>query len=207
MKKHHIYDLVKRSIDITASLFLLVILIPVWTLLALLVKSDGGPVFFLQPRVGQDGHLFQMWKFRSMIPDADVHLQHILERDEAIREQWEVWRKVQNDPRTTPIGVWLRRLSLDELPQLWNVLKGDMSLVGPRPIMTNEVDLWGSSIITYKSVRPGITGLWQVSGRNHLSYEERIALDLRYVEHRSWWLDTVIVIRTVGVVLMATGAH
>jgi lipopolysaccharide/colanic/teichoic acid biosynthesis glycosyltransferase len=207
MQKHHLYDQVKRSIDIATSLFLLVILIPLWVILALLVKSDGGPIFFRQPRVGRDGHLFQMWKFRSMIPDADAHLQWMLERDEAMREQWEVWRKVQNDPRTTPIGVWLRRLSLDELPQLWNVLKGDMSLVGPRPILTNEVTLWGSSISSYESVRPGITGLWQVSGRSHLSYEERIALDLRYIEHRSWWLDTVIVIRTVGVVLMSVGAH
>ena len=183
------------------------VLLPLWLVLAVLVKSDGGPIFFCQPRVGRHGHLFQMWKFRSMIPNADAHLQWMLERDEAMREQWEVWRKVKNDPRTTPIGVWLRRLSLDELPQLWNVLKGDMSLVGPRPILPNELALWGDSLKTYESVRPGITGLWQVSGRSHLSYEERIALDVRYIEHRSWWLDTVIVIRTVGVVLMAIGAH
>lgn len=207
MKTHAIYDRVKRSIDVVTSLVLLISLIPLWVALALLVKSDGGPIFFRQPRIGHGGRLFQMWKFRSMIPDADAQLQWMLERDEAMREQWEVWRKVKNDPRTTPIGVWLRRLSLDELPQLWNVLKGDMSLVGPRPILTNEVALWGSAISTYESVRPGITGLWQVSGRSHLNYDERIALDVRYIEHRSWWLDTVIVIRTVGVVLMAVGAH
>lgn len=207
MKTHAIYDRVKRSIDVVTSLALLISLIPLWIALALLVKSDGGPIFFRQPRIGHGGRLFQMWKFRSMIPDADAQLQWMLERDEAMREQWEVWRKVKNDPRTTPIGVWLRRLSLDELPQLWNVLKGDMSLVGPRPILTNEVTLWGSAISAYESVRPGITGLWQVSGRSHLNYDERIALDVRYIEHRSWWLDTVIVIRTVGVVLMAVGAH
>lgn len=207
MRQHAIYDLIKRTIDVVTSLLLMIVLSPGLALIAFLVRLDGGPIFFKQQRVGLRGELFRMWKFRSMVPNADQQLQLLLEKDEATREEWEVWRKFKNDPRNTRLGVWLRRLSIDELPQLWNVLKGDMSLVGPRPILPNEIELWGKAIEQYQEVRPGITGLWQVSGRSRLSYEERIHLDLRYVVNRSWVLDTVIVIRTIKVVFMSIGAH
>lgn len=207
MRQHAIYDWVKRTIDVVTSIILIIVLMPFLLVVALLVGLDRGPIFFKQQRVGRRGELFWMWKFRSMVPNADQQLQLLLEKDEATREEWEVWRKFKNDPRNTHLGVWLRRLSIDELPQLWNVLWGDMSLVGPRPILPNEVTLWGSQIDQYQEVRPGITGLWQVSGRSRLSYSERMRLDLLYVATRSWWLDTMIVIRTVGVVFMSIGAH
>lgn len=207
MREHAFYDFIKRTIDVVTSLCLMIILSPFLLLVACLVSLDGGPILFKQRRVGFRGELFPMWKFRSMVPDADEQLQLLLEKDEATREEWEVWRKFKNDPRNTRLGVWLRRLSIDELPQLWNVFQGDMSLVGPRPILPNELELWGSAITSYQEVRPGITGLWQVSGRSRLSYSERIQLDLRYIANRSWMLDTVIMIRTVAVVFMSIGAH
>jgi lipopolysaccharide/colanic/teichoic acid biosynthesis glycosyltransferase len=171
------------------------------------IKIDGGQIFFTQDRLGFSGKHFKMWKFRSMIPNADECLLQMLEQDEAQREYWEIWRKLPNDPRTTRVGAWLRRLSLDELPQLWNVFKGDMSLVGPRPILLSEAVLWKERLSIYEEVRPGITGLWQVSGRSRLSYEERIILDLQYIAHRSVYLDTRILIRTIGVVFALYGAH
>lgn len=207
MSPHFFYDPIKRTIDVLASLFLLLILAPFLLLVAMLVQLDGGSVLFKQLRVGLHGQPFLIWKFRSMIPNADEKLQIILEQDDALREQWDVWRKFRNDPRTTKLGHWLRRTSIDELPQLWNVLMGDMSLVGPRPILTTEINLWGPAIVDYESVRPGITGLWQVSGRNRLSYDERIRLDLIYIRSRSWFLDTWISIKTIRVVLLSVGAH
>ena len=207
MRKHGFYDPCKRLFDVLSSLTLLIILTPILLLIALLVSWDGGAVFFTQDRLGLRGQRFKMWKFRSMVPNADEYLQQMLESDEAQREYWEIWRKLPNDPRTTRIGLWLRRLSLDELPQLWNVLKGEMSMVGPRPILPNEISLWGDRLLSYQEVRPGITGLWQVSGRSRLSYEERIRLDLTYIDRRGAMLDTQILVRTVGVVLAIRGAH
>lgn len=207
MRPHYFYDPCKRLFDVVTSITLLVFLLPLLTVIAFIVSLDGGPIFFTQDRLGFKGQHFKMWKFRSMIPNADAKLLQMLEQDEAQREYWEVWRKLPNDPRTTAVGTWLRRLSLDELPQLWNVLKGEMSMVGPRPILPNEVALWGERLNGYQQVRPGITGLWQVSGRSRLSYEERITLDLTYIDGRGAWLDTKILVRTVGVVVAIHGAH
>ena len=207
MRPHYFYDPCKRLFDVVTSITLLVLLLPLLTVIAFVVSLDGGTIFFTQDRLGFKGQRFKMWKFRSMIPNADAKLLQMLEQDEAQREYWEVWRKLPNDPRTTAVGTWLRRLSLDELPQLWNVLKGEMSMVGPRPILPNEVALWGERLSDYQQVRPGITGLWQVSGRSRLSYEERITLDLIYIDGRGAWLDTKILVRTVGVVVAIHGAH
>ena len=207
MRPHYFYDPCKRLFDVVTSITLLVLLLPLLTVIAFVVSLDGGTIFFTQDRLGFKGQHFKMWKFRSMIPNADAKLLQMLEQDEAQREYWEVWRKLPNDPRTTVVGTWLRRLSLDELPQLWNVLKGEMSMVGPRPILPNEVALWGERLSDYQQVRPGITGLWQVSGRSRLSYEERITLDLIYIDGRGAWLDTKILVRTVGVVVAIHGAH
>lgn len=207
MRRHGLYDVSKRLFDVLASLILIIALSPLLILIAGIIKLDGGHIFFTQERLGLAGRHFKMWKFRSMIANADAHLLQMLEQDEAKREYWEIWRKLPDDPRTTRVGAWLRRLSLDELPQLWNVLKGEMSLVGPRPILPNEQELWGQRLMVYQEVRPGITGLWQVSGRSQLSYEERIVLDLQYIANRSAFLDTHILIRTVGVVFASRGAH
>lgn len=207
MKQYFFYDRLKRLIDVVSALLALILFSPLFIFLILLVSLDGGPPFFRQLRLGYQGQIFTMWKFRSMVVDAETHLEMMLKNDETLREHWGVWRKFKSDPRTTILGKWLRRSSLDELPQLWNVLVGDMSLVGPRPILPGEVELWGRDVIMYQSVRPGITGLWQVSGRSKLSYEERILLDLEYIRNRSWWLDSLIMLKTIRVVFLSIGAH
>lgn len=207
MKQYFFYDRLKRLIDVVSALLALILFSPLFIFLILLVSLDGGPPFFRQLRLGYQGQIFTMWKFRSMVVDAETHLEMMLKNDETLREHWGVWRKFKSDPRTTILGKWLRRSSLDELPQLWNVLVGDMSLVGPRPILPGEVELWRGDVIMYQSVRPGITGLWQVSGRSKLSYEERILLDLEYIRNRSWWLDSLIMLKTIRVVFLSIGAH
>ncbi len=207
MRQYIFYDRVKRFIDVVSAFLALLIFSPLFIFLIILTSLDGGPPFFKQVRLGHQGRIFVMWKFRSMVVDADNHLKIMLENDKTLREDWDVWRKLKIDPRTTVFGKWLRRLSLDELPQLWNVLKGDMSLVGPRPILPSEVELWGGDLLDYQSVRPGITGLWQVSGRSKLTYEQRISLDLEYIHHRSWMLDTLITLKTIRVVFLSIGAH
>lgn len=207
MRQYIFYDRVKRFIDVVSAFLALLIFSPLFIFLIILTSLDGGPPFFKQVRLGHQGRIFIMWKFRSMVVDADNHLKIMLENDKTLREDWDVWRKLKIDPRTTVFGKWLRRLSLDELPQLWNVLKGDMSLVGPRPILPSEVKLWGGNLLDYQSVRPGITGLWQVSGRSKLTYEQRISLDLEYIHHRSWMLDTLITLKTIRVVFLSIGAH
>jgi undecaprenyl-phosphate galactose phosphotransferase len=207
VRQYIFYDSLKRFIDVVSAFLALLILSPLFIFLIILTSLDGGPPFFKQVRLGHQGRIFTMWKFRSMVVDAENHLKIMLENDENLRDDWTVWRKLKIDPRTTILGKWLRRLSLDELPQLWNVLKGDMSLVGPRPILPSEVELWGSNLLDYQSVRPGITGLWQVSGRSKLTYEQRISLDLEYIHHRSWWLDTLIMLKTIRVVFLSIGAH
>jgi lipopolysaccharide/colanic/teichoic acid biosynthesis glycosyltransferase len=207
VRQYIFYDRVKRFIDVVSAFLALLIFSPLFIFLIILTSLDGGPPFFKQVRLGHQGRIFVMWKFRSMVVDADNHLKIMLENDKTLREDWDVWRKLKIDPRTTVFGKWLRRLSLDELPQLWNVLKGDMSLVGPRPILPSEVELWGGDLLDYQSVRPGITGLWQVSGRSKLTYEQRISLDLEYIHHRSWMLDTLITLKTIRVVFLSIGAH
>lgn len=190
------------------AVVLLVVLSP--TLLAVMVllwRADGLPVFFAHDRVGQDGRLFRCLKFRSMRRDADRLLARLLAEDPAAALEWQRDRKLTHDPRITAIGAFLRRTSLDELPQLLNVVRGDMHLVGPRPVTVAELSKYGDSRWHYVSVKPGMTGLWQVSGRNDTTYEERVALDRRYVESRSLVADVAILLRTVKVVLRRDGAR
>jgi len=199
---------VKRAMDVAGSLFGGLLLSPFLLLLALLIKLDSpGPVFYGHERIGQGGRRFKAWKFRSMVKDADQVLEDYLRKHPELREEWERDRKLKNDPRVTRIGRILRRTSLDELPQLWNVLKGEMSLVGPRPIVQEELAKYGELGVFYLKVKPGMTGLWQVSGRSDTSYRERVELDVYYVRNWSVWLDLYILARTVWVVLFGKGAY
>jgi lipopolysaccharide/colanic/teichoic acid biosynthesis glycosyltransferase len=185
-----------------------VLLSPFFLIVALLVRADGGPAFFAHQRVGRGGKLFGCLKFRSMVVDSQTRLEALLANDPTARAEWEATRKLKNDPRITRIGGFLRSTSLDELPQLINVLRGEMSLVGPRPVQEAEIDrYYGASAAHYMAVRPGITGLWQVSGRSETSYESRVALDVSYVSRPSLLADLSILLRTPVAVLSRRGAH
>jgi len=193
---------VKRSGDILFSLTVLTLGSPVFLALALLVKiTSRGPVFYVQQRVGRDYRSFGCIKFRTMRRDADRILSRLLSESPDLQEEFRNDFKLRNDPRITRLGRFLRRSSLDELPQFLNVLRGEMSVVGPRPIVRQELPRYGDRMEEVLAVRPGLTGLWQVSGRNNLSYDERVALDLRYARHRSVWMDLRIIARTIGVIL------
>ena len=182
------------------SPILMVIVFFIW-------KIDGAPILFAHYRVGKGGKLFRCWKFRSMRRDSEEVLAELLKTDEAARAEWARDQKLTDDPRITPIGHFLRKSSLDELPQLLNVLKGEMSLVGPRPVTVSELTRYGSVRWHYVSVSPGMTGLWQVSGRNNTTYGERVDLDRQYVENRSMVGDILILIKTVRVVVFREGAR
>ena len=196
----------RRWADRLIAALLLVMFSPLMLVLALLTRRDGGEALFAHYRVGASGRLFRCYKFRTMCPDAEHALREILESNAELREEWRRTFKLQEDPRVTGIGRWLRRSSLDELPQLVNVLRGEMALVGPRPITLTELRLYGPSRWQYLSVLPGITGLWQVSGRNCVSYERRVQLDDEYVLKRSVGLDCWILVKTVLVVITREGA-
>jgi len=200
--------LAKRAVDVAICLLSAVLVLPLCFVAAILIRLDShGPAFYGQRRIGHKGSWFTAWKFRSMVPNADAVLEHYLEQNPALREEWEREHKLKTDPRVTRIGRILRKTSLDELPQLWNVLKGEMTLVGPRPIVEKEVVRYGRSFNLYTSVKGGITGLWQVSGRSDTSYEERVHLDTFYIRNWSMWLDYCILFRTVAVVLFRKGAY
>jgi undecaprenyl-phosphate galactose phosphotransferase len=199
--------LLKRAFDVAASAALLVALSPLLAVLALLVRRDGGPVLYGQRRIGRGGRPIVCLKFRTMVADADAVLAEVLARDPAARAEWEKDHKLKDDPRVTRVGRVLRATSLDELPQLWNVLRGEMSLVGPRPIVAAEVPKFGDDIAFYYEVDPGITGLWQVSGRNELDYDRRVRLNTWYVRNWSLWHDVAILVKTVRVVLARDGAY
>ncbi len=200
--------LVKRVIDVLAALAVGVLISPFLLLIALFIKLDSpGRVFYGHTRIGQGGRRFKAWKFRSMVKDADRVLKEYLETHPELREEWERDQKLKNDPRVTRVGRILRKTSLDELPQLWNVLKGEMSLVGPRPIVQEELAKYGDKGAFYLKAKPGMTGLWQVSGRNDTSYQERVELDVYYVRNWSVWLDIYILARTVWVVVFGKGAY
>jgi len=193
----------KRGGDIVFSLLVLGLGSPLFLLLAVLVKlSSRGSVFYCQRRIGRGYKGFGCLKFRTMRRDADRVLAAMLEADPKLRAEFERDHKLKRDPRITPLGKFLRRSSLDELPQFINVLRGEMSVVGPRPIVWDELRRYGRNMDEVLSVRPGLTGLWQVSGRNNLTYRTRVHLDLTYVRNRSFWLDLGIVLRTIGVVLL-----
>lgn len=200
-------SLVKDIFDRTLAGIGLLMLAPLFALLIYRVRKDGGPAFYNQLRVGKNGKMFKCWKFRSMDVNADKLLQEILATSEAAREEWAKDFKLKDDPRITKIGHFLRKSSLDEIPQLYNVLRGDMSLVGPRPIVKAEEVFYGDKLEYYLSARPGITGLWQVSGRNDVSYEQRVAFDCWYVRNWSVWNDLVILFKTTFVVLQHKGAY
>lgn len=198
----------KRLVDIALGLAGLLLSLPLMLVIAFLVRLDSpGPALYRSKRVGRDGVTFRMWKFRTMVDCADeVLLQHLADNP-AAREEWDLNQKLKNDPRITRIGRYLRKLSLDELPQFWNILMGDMSLVGPRPIVANEIHHYGDRLHWYTSIRPGLTGLWQVSGRNNLTCAVRVDLDEYYVRNWSVWLDLYILLRTGWVVLRGDGAY
>ncbi|WP_106305763.1 sugar transferase [Paraburkholderia sp. BL18I3N2] len=200
-------DFIKRAFDIFGASALLLVLLPIFLVIGCVVLSDGGSAFFGHPRVGKGGRSFRCLKFRSMVPKADVVLAELLATDASAREEWNRDFKLKNDVRVTSLGRFLRKTSLDELPQLWNVLRGDMSLVGPRPIVKKELERYGPDAYYYLSVRPGVTGLWQVSGRNNVDYATRVALDVSYVKRRSTLLDISILLRTFKVVFDGSGAY
>ncbi|SDR24220.1 Undecaprenyl-phosphate galactose phosphotransferase, WbaP [Paraburkholderia fungorum] len=204
---HGVTGFIKRSIDISAALFLITILLPVLVFLALLITRDGGHAVFGHVRIGRGGRPFRCWKFRSMVKDADAVLEQLLCSSPQARAEWARDFKLKNDIRITPMGKILRSTSLDELPQLWNVLRGDMSLVGPRPIVEQELARYGPDASYYLMVKPGITGLWQVSGRNDVDYATRISLDVSYAKNCSLLLDISILLRTFKVVWERDGAY
>lgn len=199
---------VKRGIDLLLAMLFLVLFFPLCLAVAVSVwLSSPGPVIYSQPRAGRHGRVFRFYKFRSMVQDSDKVLTTFLNSDPAALNQWNTYQKLEKDPRITPIGRFIRRTSLDELPQLWNVIRGDMSIVGPRPCMLSQQGFYGRHWESYCAVKPGLTGLWQVSGRNRLTYQQRVALDVDYVKGWSVWLDIKILLRTVGVVLTGHGSQ
>ncbi|WP_240756653.1 sugar transferase [Roseicella aquatilis] len=198
----------KRGLDILGAGLLLLVLAPLFLLLALLIRADGGPALYAHERVGRGGRRFGCLKFRSMVVDSQARLAALLDADPAARAEWEATRKLKDDPRVTRIGRILRATSLDELPQLINVLRGEMSLVGPRPVVAAELaEHYGAAAEAYLSVRPGVTGLWQVSGRSDTSYAARVALDAEYARTASLRTDLRILSRTPMVVLSRRGAY
>lgn len=199
--------IVKRVVDLVFATLAIIALSPLFILIAALVSTSGGPVLYRHARIGKNGKSFDCLKFSTMIPGATECLEEYLSYHPQARAEWESTRKLTFDPRATAVGNLLRRTSLDELPQLFNVLMGDMSLVGPRPVTAPELNYYGDKADLYRSVRPGITGLWQISGRNDVSYEQRVALDARYVREQSLWRDISILLRTPRVVLARTGAR
>jgi len=194
---------IKRTGDLLLSLAVLGLGSPLFLLLAVLVKlSSPGPVFYVQRRVGRSYREFGCIKFRTMRPDADRILHTLLEQSPGLSAEFKKDFKLKADPRITPIGRFLRRSSLDELPQFLNVLRGQMSVVGPRPIVRAELERYGDQMDAVLAVRPGLSGLWQVSGRNNLSYPRRVRLDVSYARRQTFWLDLTIIVRTIGVILL-----
>jgi len=192
----------KRLFDIVFSLTVLVICSPLYLLLAILIKvSSPGPVFYIQERIGKNYQPFRCIKFRTMVKNADAVMERLMLEYPELRREYEENFKLKDDPRVTPVGKFLRYTSLDEFPQFWNVLKGHMSVVGPRPLVPEELYKYGRHIDKILTIRPGITGLWQVSGRNDIPYERRVNMDVYYVNFRNWLLDFWVIIKTIGVIL------
>lgn len=198
----------KRTLDIVLTLVGLLLLLPlILGLIALLKVNSSGPLLYGHRRVGFGGREFKCWKFRTMVVDGDRVLEQHLRQNPAEAALWKEKQKLDNDPRVTPIGAVLRKLSLDELPQLLNVLTGEMSLVGPRPVVRSELDHYSSSTRHYLGARPGLSGLWQVSGRSDTTYAERVQLDRFYVMNWNLWMDLRIIVMTIPAVVMSRGAR
>lgn len=201
-----IYDRVgKRVFDLVLVVIALPLLLPVIAVLWAIVRRDGGPGFFGHLRVGRDGQSFRCWKIRTMVPNAEAILQDHLKQNPVAAAEWARDHKLSDDPRITRLGRFLRKTSLDELPQLWNVIKGEMSFVGPRPIVTDEIPKYGIFKEGYLAMQPGVTGLWQVSGRNEVTYDERVQLDMEYLVRRSFLVDLRILFATANAVIDRTG--
>lgn len=198
----------KRIFDVVAATLLLIPAIPIGAIIAVAIAIESpGPVFFVHDRIGRFGRRFRLWKLRSMVPNADEALSRYFQSHPGSAKEWEQTHKLKNDPRVTCVGRVLRRTSLDELPQLLSVIRGDMSMIGPRPIVESELGKYGAAFDLYTQVRPGLTGLWQVSGRTDTSYRERIALDTAYIQNWSFCTDLMILLKTVRVVLFGHGAY
>jgi len=196
------YKLIKNLFDLLFSLLFLITFLPLFIIISLLIKlSSRGPIFFIQKRIGKNNIPFKCIKFRTMHPESKYILENLLLKDSSLKKEFEETHKIKNDPRITTIGKLLRKTSLDELPQFINVLRGEMSIIGPRPIVKAEKDKYGKNFKRVFLIKPGITGLWQVSGRNNLTYKRRVMLDLNYAENHNLLMDLRILIRTFGVIL------
>lgn len=208
---HSLHDCLKRSFDILLSCCVLLFGAPLFLIIALIIKcTSDGPIFYCSLRLGRDGRLFKFWKFRSMYKDASQKLEQLLKDNPEFQKEWKVYFKLKHDPRVTPFGKFLRKTSLDEFPQFWNVLKGELSLVGPRPYLPNELDaikkIAGVNVRKMLSIRPGLTGVWQISGRSDLTFEQRVTLDLAYISSRSFLFDLQLIAKTIPALLFAKGA-
>ena len=197
----------KRVLDVIGAVVLGLVFAPLIVAIVFLMRRGGGSVIYRHRRVGRGGRMFYCLKFRTMIPNADQVLRELLEANPELQAEWVRDHKLRNDPRVTGLGRFLRRTSLDELPQLLNVLRGEMSLVGPRPVIREELLRYGRSVDTYLAAKPGITGLWQVTGRNNTDYRRRVVLDTYYVRNQNLLLDLYILAKTTGVVLGGKGAY
>lgn len=198
----------KRAFDVSAACLGLIFLSPLFLMVMLLVKlSDRGPIFYGHRRIGHNGQEFRCLKFRTMVTNGDKVLQEHLRNNPKAMEEWRETRKLQDDPRVTAVGAVLRKLSLDELPQLFNIIRGEMSVVGPRPVVRDELEMYENAAVYYLQSRPGLTGLWQISGRNDVSYATRVAFDTHYVENWSLVRDVVIIARTIPAVCAQRGSY
>lgn len=208
-RKHHqklrpkVYEISKRLFDLVASGILLLLLSPLFIALIVIVKLDGGPAFYSQIRIGRHGKRFRFWKFRSMVPNADKIKQELMEENESDDG---VIFKIMNDPRITPVGRIIRKYSMDELPQLWNVFRGDMSLVGPRPPLPGEVEQYTSLERQRLETNQGITCIWQVSGRSNIGFQDQVKLDIQYIQNESLWYDIKLLLKTLPAVITGRGA-
>jgi len=211
------HDPLKRIFDIAFSAIILIGFFPFFLLIAILVKiTSPGPILYKSVRLGRGGKVICCWKFRSMYKDAEDRLMHLLDSNEQMRMEWEQFQKLKNDPRITLIGKFLRKTSLDEWPQFWNVFKGDLSIVGPRPPVligpperfAQEIQKWyGIRVVKILSVRPGLTGVWQISGRSEIPFDERVRLEELYAETRTFWKDIIMILKTIPAVLFSKGAY
>ena len=206
--KYVAYKIIKRTLDILVSIIGIILLMPITTAIwvANIVVKDKGTVFFKQERIGKDGEFFKLYKYRSMVVEADDKLSKYLAENEEAREEYKKYKKLKKDPRITKVGKFIRKTSIDEFPQFINVLKGQMSLVGPRPYLPREIKDMGESFNEIIKVKPGLTGLWQVNGRSETTFEDRLRIDKEYVEKKGMKLDTKIFIWTIGKVFIKEGA-
>lgn len=206
-----VYEISKRLLDIALSFAILICGIPLFIFLAIIVKATSrGPIFYCSKRIGQGGKLFTCWKFRSMFCDAEKRLSQLLAENPHFQKEWKTYFKLKEDPRLTRIGKFLRKTSLDEFPQFWNVLLGDLSLVGPRPFLPNELNaikqVIGKDTQLLFSVKPGLTGIWQTSGRSYLTFEQRVLLDFNYLRLRSFLFDLLLIAKTIPMLIFPRGA-